>query len=57
MKIWVFWLILVCVICGMFELLTPATPFSDALGRVFDMVLALWEGIRDIVSNFREKVQ
>jgi len=41
MKIWVVWLILVCVICGMFDILTPATPFGDALKWIGALVLEL----------------
>lgn len=45
MKLWVFWLILVCVVCGMFELLTPATPFTDALNWIFELIINFWTNV------------
>lgn len=55
MKIWVFWLILVCVICGMFDILTPASPFTDALNFIFDTILKLWQGIAEMGDNIRRR--
>lgn len=55
MKIWVFWLILVCVVCGMLDILTPATPFTDVLKWIGALVLELWQGIVDIGDNIRRR--
>lgn len=54
MKIWQVVVILITLVCCMFDLLTPASPFTDFWAWIFQAFVNVWAWFQDFFSRIVE---